>query len=394
MKVYKNTLLLCIFTILVTFIMKLFGYEGFHIPVINNVVSNNFIILLICYALLYLLNSTLIIILIVKRKLNIKEIIVLIIIFIIIYLLNTFVNIGYFKFLIEGTALILLSCILMKDFKISVEAILMYGFMLLYQVITLKTKGLIIEIMNDSFTNSLILQIDFYMLIIAALLYFLKKGEHLYELVYKIIRNIWWSKPFTRILSKRNCKEKCLQQNQEDVKEIKFEVGYFIFNIVLFAFQFVLILTICYFIKNTVLNILLIFISFVILRKTFGKSYHADTILKCTTISTILFITATELTLDVNISILSSIIVGVLLAYGMHVYYYYNNYVKCNSDLAKLPLDELRSVLHYLSDLEVNMVYDYWHKDSNITVDDIADKYGYNKMKVYRTLKKIKENNL
>ena len=146
MKVYKNTLLLCIFTILVTFIMKLFGYEGFHIPVINNVVSNNFIILLICYALLYLLNSTLIIILIVKRKLNIKEIIVLIIIFIIIYLLNTFVNIGYFKFLIEGTALILLSCILMKDFKISVEAILMYGFMLLYQIITLKTKGLIARI--------------------------------------------------------------------------------------------------------------------------------------------------------------------------------------------------------------------------------------------------------
>ena len=257
--------------------------------------------------------------------------------------------------------------------------------MLLYQYISLKTKGLIISIAKETFTNSLILQIDFYMLIIIALLYFNKKGVHLYELVYKFICKIRWRPlAFIRIFSKRNCKEKCLQQNQEDVQEIKFEVGYFIFNIVLFAFQFMLILTICYFIKNTLINVLLIFISFTILRKVFGKSYHADTIIKCTTLSTIMFIVATELSFNINISILSSVFVGAFLAYLMHIYYYYYNYIKNNNDLTKLTLEQLKQKLYYLTELEINLIYDYWHKDKHITADDIAEKYGYNKMKIYR----------
>ena len=75
-QVYRNTLLLCIFTILVAFVMKLFGYEGFHIPAIDNHINNNLIIISICYALLYTINGILLIILVVKRKLNKKELII------------------------------------------------------------------------------------------------------------------------------------------------------------------------------------------------------------------------------------------------------------------------------------------------------------------------------
>jgi accessory gene regulator protein AgrB len=192
------------------------------------------------------------------------------------------------------------------------------------------------------------------------------------------------------ILSKRNSEEKCVQQSEEVV----FEVGYFVFNIVLFIFQMLLVLSICYFIKNTLINVILIYISFVILRKVFGETYHADSIIKCTTISVILFITATELSLDINISLLSCIFIGIALSYGMHVYYFYDNYIKQNNDVTKLSLDELRKKLYFLSDLEINLVYDYWHKDKHTTADDIADKYGYNKMKIYRTIKKIKNNNV
>ena len=267
--------------------------------------------------------------------------------------------------------------------------------MLLYQYISLKTKGLIISIAKETFTNSLILQIDFYMLIIIALLYFTKKGAHLYELVIKTIRKIRWRPlAFIRILSKRKCEEKCLQQNKENIQEIKFEIGYFIFNLVLLIFQASLILTICYFIKNTLINVLLIFISFTILKKVFGKSYHADTIIKCTTLSTIMFIVATELSFNINISILSSVFVGAFLAYLMHIYYYYYNYIKNNNDLTKLNLEQLKQKLYYLTELEINLIYDYWHKDKHITADEIAEKYGYNKMKIYRTIKKIKDNNL
>lgn len=390
-QVYRNTLLLCIFTILVAFIMKLFGYEGFHIPAIDNHVNNNLIIISICYALLYTINGILLIILVVKRKLNKKELIIFLAVIILYYITSLFISYNYLKIIIECLIIVIFALLYTKKPIIIIESLIMYGINLVYQIISMKTKGLIIQVMNISFTTSIVLQIDYYMMMLISVLYFLKKGEHIYELVYKIIRKIRRrSIPILGVLSKRNCEEKCLQQNQENV----FEVGYFIFNIVLFIFQALLILTICYFIKNTLLNVILIFISFTVLRKTFGKSYHADTIIKCTTLSAVLFITATELSLDINISLLSSIIIGVFLAYAMHVYYFYDNYVKCNNDITKLNINELRVKLYYLSETEVNMLYEYWHRDNNETVEDIADRYGYNKMKIYRTIRKIKENNL
>lgn len=394
-QVYKSTLLICIAVIIICFIMRLFGYSGFYIPIIESSLNNNLTIILICYGMLYILNSILIIILIVKRKLNIRAYIIISIIFLLYYIVGLFIEFGYFKMLIEVILIAAISIIYTKNPKSSIESLLMYGLMLLYQYITMKTKGLVIAIAEETFTTSLIFQIDFYMLIILALLYFTKKGEHLYELVYKLICEIKWrSLAFFRIPSKRNSKEKCLQQNEKNFQEVDIEIGYVIFNLVLFIFQMLLVLSICYFIKHTVLNVILIYLSFIILRKLFGASYHADTILKCTTLSVLLFILATSLSLDINISLLSCIFIGLALAYGMHVYYYYDNYIKQSNDITKLSLEELKIKLYYLTEVEVNLVYDYWHKDKHIPADDIADKYGYNKMKIYRTIKKIKDNNL
>ena len=52
-------------------------------------------------------------------------------------------------------------------------------------------------------------------------------------------------------------------------------------------------------------------------------------------------------------------------------------------------MNELKIRLGYLEQIEIEMLYDYWHR-GNTSVDEIAEKYGYNKMKIYRTLKKIK----
>lgn len=388
---YKHVLLICILVIVICFAMRLFGYSGFYIPVIESSLNNNIVLITICYGMLYTINAILIIILIVKRKLKPKELIMSAIVFTILYIIGLLFNIGYIKFIIELVLFIVLPILYSKNKFIIIESIIMYCLVLTYQAISMSTKGIVIELTKETFTTNLILNLDYYMLLATALLYLCMKGEHVYELVYKLIGSFRRrSLAINRILPKRNSEEKCLQQNEENV----FEIGYFIFNIGLFILQMLLVLSICYFIKNTLINVVLIYISFVILRKVFGESYHADSILKCTVISVTSFITATSLSLDINISLLSSVFIGLVLAYAMKVYYYYDQYVKCNSDLTKLPLDELRTILHYLSDIEVNMVYDYWHKESNITVDDIADKYGYNKMKVYRTLKKIKGDNL
>ena len=106
--------------------------------------------------------------------------------------------------------------------------------------------------------------------------------------------------------------------------------------------------------------------------------------------SMVIFACATELSLDVNISILSSVLVGLLVAFILRIAYYYDNYIKCSNDITKLSLEELKIKLGYLEQLEIEMLYDYWHR-GNTTVDDVAEKYGYNKMKIYRTLNKIKQ---
>lgn len=388
---YKHTLLLCIITILVCFIMKLFGYSGFDIPIIESALNNNQVIIILCYGLLYTLNGLLIIMLIVKRKLSIKEVVIFITTEFLYYISSLFITYEYVKLVIEIVLLLGLSLYIVHDWKILIEVLLMYTLNFIYQTISLLTKGLIFSVMGESFITNVILSIDYYMLMLVSVLYFMKRGEHLYELVLKFIHKIR-RRPisFLGIISKRNSEEKRIQQSEEVV----FEVGYFVFNIVLFIFQMLLVLSICYFIKNTLINVILIYISFVILRKVFGETYHADSIIKCTTISVILFITATELSLDINISLLSCIFIGIALSYGMHVYYFYDNYIKQNNDVTKLSLDELKKKLYFLSDLEINLVYDYWHKDKHATADDIADKYGYNKMKIYRTIRKIKDNNV
>lgn len=388
LKVYKTTLIISVIVILVAFIMKLCGCSDFDIPIIDNAINNNLLIKYICYGLLYTLHSIIVIILIIKRKLSFKEIILLIIIFMIIYLINGFLNLGYIKFIIEMIAFTIPSYIMTKNKKIPIEVFMIYFLNFIYQLISMLTKNLTIGIYKETFTTNLIFQIDYYMLLIISVLYFLKKGEHVYEIFLEFIKR-WRMGSFNLIHSKRNCKEKCIQQNQTSNQEVDFEISYAIFNIVLAIFQILTVGFVCWLIKNTIINFIVIYLSFVFLRKVLGHSYHADTVIKCTTLSIFIFACATELSLDINFSLLSSVLSGLLTAIFLHILYYYNNFIKGKNDITKLDLNELKIRLGYLEQIEIEMLYDYWHRGST-TVDEVAEKYGYNKMKVYRTLKKIK----
>ena len=388
LKVYKTTLIISVIVILVAFIMKLCGCSDFDIPIIDNAINNNLILMITCYGMLYTLNCIIVIILIVKRNLSLKEVIILIIFFMIIYLINGFLNLGYIKFIVEIIAFTIPSYIMTKNKKIPIEVLIMSILNICYQLISMLTKNLTVSIYKETFTTNLIFQIDYYMLLIISVLYFLKKGEHVYEIFLEFIKR-WRMGPFNILHSKRNRKEKCIQQNQTSNQEIDFEIGYAIFNIVLAIFQILTVGFVCWLIKNTIINFIVIYLSFIFLRKVLGHSYHADTVIKCTTLSIFIFACATELSLDINFSLLSSVLSGLLTAIFLHILYYYNNFIKGKNDITKLDLNELKIRLGYLEQIEIEMLYDYWHR-GNISVDEIAEKYGYNRMKIYRTLKKIK----
>lgn len=367
--------------------MKLFGYTGFSIPIIDHAINNNLTLAIISYGLTYSFNVILILTIIVKQHLKYKEVLIIIVIAILVYFINGILNLGYFSFILELALFIIIPQIICKDKKLIPESIVVSILNIVYQSISMFTKGLNVSITTESFTTNLIFLIDYYMLLLITLLYTMWKGENCYEIFIKFIRR-WWMETISIFHSKRRCEEKCIQQNQTSNQEV--EVGYLVFNIVLAIFQITLVGFVSFLVKNTIVNFVIIYLSFIILRSVFKESYHAETVLKCTTMAMVIFTCATELSLDVNISILSSVLVGLLVAFILHIAYYYENYIKCTNDITKLDLENLKLRLGYLEQIEIEMLYDYWHR-GNTTVDEVAEKYGYNKMKIYRTLNKIKQ---
>lgn len=386
-KIYKYTLLASIGCILVSFISKLLGCNDFNIPVIDNAINNNYTLMLICYLLLFNINGILITMLIVKKRLSFKALLLCVGAFSAEYTITSILANDYLSFILDFLTPILVSILLTRKFKITIEGIIVICLNILYQAISMITRDIFIGVATESFTTNLILNIDYYGLLVITILYFRKKGVHIYELVIQFIQ--WFihdnrgrkTKTVSILLPKRNSKEKNVQQNVQEV-----EPGYVIFSIVLALFQILLVGFLCYLVKGTVWNFIFIFGSFVMLRFAFGKSWHAETVIWCTTVAILTFTIGTRLSLDVNISILSCVGVGFILAFILHILYFY----RLKEDYSKLSKEDLGKVLHYLDATELNILYDYYHR-GNTSVEEIADKYGYNKMKIYRILNKIKK---
>ena len=387
-RVYLHCILLCLMILFVSLVLKLLGRNDFDMPMIDSELNNNEVLEIIVYLILYNINGLMILNIIIKRKFKKFEYLISILGITLTYFINAMINVGYFYFLIDICILSILVIKFTKEPMLFIETLIVYGLNLLYQYLSLIIKDLNIALASELFTTSVIFQLDYYMLLCITLLYFKRKEVNIYELVYKFVR--WNVATFILFLTKRGSKEKRIQQPKESSTHKQVEIGYSIYCFLLSLFQIVLVGTACYFVKNTIFNFLFIFVSFIVLRATFGKSYHADTVLKCTTLSMLTFVLATKLSLNIDISLFSSVFVGLILAFIFHTTYYYQYFVKAKSDMTKLGLEDLKITLNYLSETEINLLYDYWHRDNNTSVDDIALKYGYNSKKIYRTIKKIK----
>ena len=388
-KVLSDLIKLCWFNVIVCLILKLLGSNQFAIPEISSSIDNNLIAKNLIYLVLYVLNGFIFFRTLLKRNMNKSRAIIIIAINILLYLgFMVFSSLINFYSILEILILTIISFVFTKDKKIIIESIFVSAIFLLYQWLSLITKKLNVRIGYQTFMDSIIFQIDYYMLMLITLFYSIKKGGYLYELVCKFI----WrrGKAILVFLTKRGSKEKRLQQVEENASSNKVEIGYWVYLVMLSFTQIMLVSVVCYFVYNTILNLLFIFISFVFLRARFGKSYHANTILKCTTLSILTFYIATRCSLPLNISLLSTVFVGLITAFIMHTVYYYTYFIKAKSDITKLPLEDLKIVLNNLDNAEINMLYDYWHRDKNTSVEDIAYKYGYSTKKIYRTIKKIK----
>lgn len=320
----------------------------------------------------------------IKRKLKFKEYILIICLSIPLFILTMFKFLSVYKIILEFIVYVILGKILTRDkiYKIIIESILILILFTIYQLLTVCYKN--INKTDFNFITTTILQLDYYILLMLTILHEFKKGGYIY--------GRW--KSFLVNFSKQKGNSQSLGKNQTPIQQskTKHDVGFKIFIVLLSVTQLAIVGTACYFINNTTYQFVIIFVSFVFMRHVFGKSYHADSVLTCTALSCFTFVLATKLVYPSYITILFNVIIGCLVAYIMHVWYYYFKYTSSSGitvckGMSSEDLDNLCKI-HNLKPMEYNVLNCYYVKGYKL--DKIAITYDYS----IDNIKKIKANAL
>ena len=312
--------------------------------------------------------------LLIKRKITLKETFIVLGLYTPLFVMSLFPVTAPIRFVLETIFYLVIGKIVLKDkfWKILIEAILIQFIINSYQVISMLYKNINLKITIDNFIVDKIMMIDYYMFIILTYLYFSEKGGYIYGR---------WSK-FLVVLSNKRRSKKSIRQVQSNLQKESVEdnsKGFKLFALMLAIFQFMLVFTLCYFINNTTWQFVVIFVSFCVMRAVFGKSYHANSIITCTTLSCVVFVIATRLSLPPYISILCNVIIGLLVAYMMYVLYYFNKYTNSQGITISRGMSEdaLNNLLsnHNVNEIETKILKDYYVKRKSLQY--IATSVGY-----------------
>lgn len=384
-RMYSCLLVISWVTILACTVLKLFGSTAFEMPEFTY--NINIWLIRLINLITYEINSMFYLVILIKRKPNNKEIITTLLFSLIPFGLSLFIITAPFKMLAEIIVYLALSLIFVRGkwYKDVIETFVISGMMIFYQFITFIYKGINVNIIVDNIVLELVLSIDLYILLTLTTLDAIKKGGYLHDRGFR----------FLVVLSKRRRSEESVRQNQVCVQQ-KEDVGFKLFIVMLSVFQIVLVGTICYFVNNTVIEYIVVCLSFFFLRKVFGKSFHTNSVITCTTLSILVFVSATRLTLPASISILCSVLIGCLVAYMMFVMYHFIRYTTAQGitiirGMSKEAMREI-CIVNNLSDIEEGILTDFYC--NRWKIPKIAMKYGYsvdsiNKKKA-EILKKIK----
>jgi len=317
-KFYSRLFKLCITILIGSVFLKLFGSTIFTHDIFSATSEYNGIRISVM-AILYVINSWFMVCIVAKKILSLNQIFILIITGL---LMNMFVNspdIIMLKPLIEFLYLIMFAWFITKQKMVSIvlESLFVVVIVMLFQMCSLYIRDIDIVINADSnLLALLLLSIDYYILLLLLLLLNLKKRGFLH------VR-------FMVFLSKKRGFSKRIQQVKTKQIIEGIEDGdirlFVLFTIVLTVFQLLLTFSVCYFIHDTLLNTIIIMISFFVMRAYFGKSYHSNSIITCTFMTIFSFYAATTASLPLYMSVLFSVCVGAMLAYIMHRMYISSN---------------------------------------------------------------------
>lgn len=368
-KLYNALIGLCWIVILCSWVLKLLGYREFEIPIITD--SINIWVKRLINCALYCANSYCFFTILLKRLPRLKEIIVIILFSSVLFTTTLFDSLVPFKILFEATVYIIFGKLFSgnKIHKVIIEVIIILLIMTVYQLITLSYKNINIRIIVNGFIEDKVLQIDLYILLILTMLHEIKERSLLHERGIKLLV----------ILSKPKRFKESLPKIKKPIQKVDEEPGFKLFIIFLSIAQFAIVGLCCYFINQVILELIIIVVSFFIFRKIFGKCYHANSVIKCTTLSALVFVIATRLSLPLWMSTLCNVLIGCLVAYTMYVMYYFVKFTTMTGITIHkgMCLEDLNSLcdLYNVNEIDKTILVEYYVNRKRL--DTIAYKLNY-----------------
>lgn len=266
----------------------------------------------------------------------------------------------------------LIFCILYKQKNIKYSNYFIFYIILctLFQIISIITRGNSIEILKDNFIFNFIYNFDYIlMLLIFYKYYFMQRSESLCLMAVCYFSHLLdLSKNLPIKLHKYYQNNKLLTKT-EKISNSLFIPIYIAFNIL----TLVIILIIAR-LNNAFIEALFITLAFWLSKKSFGKPYHCKSVITCFLVSSITYYCLTRLTIEIGISFLIPILLGILLSYIT------TNLVKRNYDnkLYKgMPEEDFMELIKKVTDnkLDIKMCKEFYC--DRLTEREVAKKNNY-----------------
>lgn len=321
-KILSRTLITYTFLLFIIFILKIVGFDYFGLDLNNSTVTRlNEIILKyglenIWYAFTLYINFNVIVGITCNDNSKRMKKYALICMPLCILLQN--IKDSSLVFVVVDFTYLLVLSLIYKKFKFKKENysnyILITIFMILFQVISLYTRNVNIDVKGNNFILTSIISLDYILLsIIFEKLYFMKGGNSICGMVHSssLVLMTESKNLLKRLQAKLKTKNKRKLTNQEKVYNLIFYPFVIVYNL----FTVCVIFFIAY-LFDSVIECIFITVSFWINKFAFGKPFHAKDSKTCFIISCVSYIIINKLAAStIGITYLWQVVLGVMFSF-------------------------------------------------------------------------------
>ena len=321
-KILSRTLITYTFLLFIIFILKIVGFDYFGLDLNNSTVTRlNEIILKyglenIWYAFTLYINFNVIVGITCNDNSKRMKKYALICMPLCILLQN--IKDSSLVFVVVDFTYLLVLSLIYKKFKFKKENysnyILITIFMILFQVISLYTRNVNIDVKGNNFILTSIISLDYILLsIIFEKLYFMKGGNSICGMVHSssLVLMTESKNLLKRLQAKLKTKNKRKLTNQEKVYNLIFYPFVIVYNL----FTVFVIFFIAY-LFDSVIECIFITVSFWINKFAFGKPFHAKDSKTCFIISCVSYIIINKLAAStIGITYLWQVVLGVMFSF-------------------------------------------------------------------------------